>query len=619
MWRGVSVICLTLLALQPADAAGAELQVCELGVPVRSVNWVRLFAGNDAAGRPCIYATMGQNARNMFVLQIDPRTGTCRQFTVDVPRANYPTAALMSRDGRLYIGAAYAGRLLRFDPAKEQLQDLGAIHPGAASFPCRMDEDQHGRIWVGSYGTADLTCYDPATGDFSRYGRMDELDMYNYPLVNRDGTVACLIRMVRPHVVVFDPATGKKQPVGPVTSGGEGWLETRRGRDGWIYIVSSAGNFRIEGFHAVPIRTVPPAVSSSKQVLPDGTRFSFADAAALLYRKLRLRRPDGSVRTIELSYDVAGSDIFYLHAGPDGHLYGSSLLPLHLFRYDPTNGGLVDLGRCSKATGEAYSMANYGGKLYIASYAGAHLSVYDPSRPYHFGTGPKDNPRDLGRMDRVSCRPRSMIAGPLGRIWVASLPDYGLWGGPLSWYDPQSGRKKAYYRLAGDGSCYTLAHLEKHGLIAVGTSVSGGTGTRPKIKQASLFLWDYRAEKKVWEGALDCPVTVFNALLASRAGLLFGTYSGRSGAGLFVFDPDSRRFSKRVQLPAGTPLDLGLQWGPDGKIYGFSSQCLYRLDPARLEVEPLLQRSNTFQTPGPILGRDIYFATGHRLRAIRLF
>ncbi|HID75319.1 MAG TPA: hypothetical protein EYP56_04905 [Planctomycetaceae bacterium] len=609
---------LTAAAICTSPGSGLELQVRDIGVPVRSVNWVRLFAGHDKGGKPCVYATMGQNARNLFVLQIDPESGECRQFTAQPPRAQYPTAALMSRDGRLYIGAAYAGHLLRFDPAKDTLEDLGPIHPGAAVFPCRLDEDEQGRIWIGSYGTADLTCYDPASGEFTRHGRMDEVDMYNYPFVNRDGTVACLIRMTRPHVVVFDPETGKKETVGPVTVKGQGTLDARRGQDGWVYIVSSEGNFRVEGFQAKPVEAVPPA-SSSKQVLPDGTRFDFADASALVYRRLRLKRPDGGARVIDLAYDAAGNDIFYLHAGPDGRLYGSSVLPLHLFRYDPDKDELVDLGRCSAATGEAYSMANFGGKLYISSYGGARLSVYDPSRPYRFGSGAEDNPRDLGRMDRVSCRPRSTLAGPLGRVWVASLPDYGLWGGPLSWYDPRSGEKKAYYDIAGDGSCFTLAHLEKQGLLAVGTHISGGSGTRPKVDQAVLFLWDYRAEEKVWEGTLDCPVTAFNALLAAPDGRLFGTFSGRAGTGLFVFDPGKNEFVEQIELPAGAPLSLGLQWGPDGKVYGFTSQCLYRLDPGTLQVEELFRRGGTFHIPGPILGPDIYFATGHRLRAMRLF
>ncbi|MDP6039174.1 MAG: hypothetical protein QGG64_11540, partial [Candidatus Latescibacteria bacterium] len=76
-------------------------KVQELGIPVRSVNWVRLHAGKNAAGNPSVYASMGQNGDNLFVLQIDPETGAFNQFMSHVPKSNYPTATLMSRSGRL--------------------------------------------------------------------------------------------------------------------------------------------------------------------------------------------------------------------------------------------------------------------------------------------------------------------------------------------------------------------------------------------------------------------------------------------------------------------------------------------------------------------------------------
>ncbi|HID09767.1 MAG TPA: hypothetical protein EYP17_00505 [Candidatus Latescibacteria bacterium] len=275
---------------------------------------------------------------------------------------------------------------------------------------------------------------------------------------------------------------------------------------------------------------------------------------------------------------------------------------------------MTDLGRCSLSAGEAYSMANFEGKMYIFSYPGARISEYDPSRPYRFG----ENPRDLGRIDEISYRPRSALSGPLGRIWVASIPDYGLWGGPLSWYDPWTGEKKAYYRICGDASCYTLAHLKEQGLIAVGTTILGGSGTRPKVDQAVLFLWDYRREEKVWEGTLDCPVHTFNALLVGPDGRLYGTVKGSGPSELFAFDPKSRKFVAQVSLP-GEPLDLGLQNGPDGKIYGFTSSCIYRLDPSSLSLKEVIQEEGAFTVAGPILERHIYFATGHRLRAVEVF
>ena len=592
-------------------------QIRDIGIPVRSVNWVRLHAGRNKEDVPCIYATMGQQADNLFVLQIDPETGETRQFVSKVPSSNYPTATFMSRTGQLYIGAAYAGHLLRFDPGEDALEDLGPISPGAATFPCRIDEDDDGRIWIGSYGTADLTSYDPNTGQFTNHGRMDDVDMYNYPLVNDDGKIACLIRMTEPKVVVFDPETGEKQVAGPVTVKGQDTIDLYRGSDGRLYIRSSKGNFVIQGMDAVPVDSLPGAMSVPSG-LPDGTTFGFIDSAEQIYRKLRIKKPDEEARTFDLDYEASGSDIFYVHAGPDGCIYGSSILPLHLFRYDPESQELLDMGRCSAAAGEAYSMATLDGKIYICSYPGARVSQYDPAQPYHFGDQPGDNPRDLGRIDDISYRPRSTLTGPLGRVWTASIPDYGRWGGPLSYYDPETEEKKAYYRICGDGSCYTLTHLEDQGLMAVGTTISGGSGTLPKVDQAVLFLWDYRAEKKVWEGTPDRPVSTFNALLTGPDGRLYGTIRGGDLQDeIFVFDPETREFTHRLRLPSGRPLDLGLQNGPDGMIYGFTNSCVYRLDPSSLTVEEVVRDS--FGIAGPILGQEIYFATGHRLRAVGLF
>jgi hypothetical protein len=595
-----------------------DTRIREIGIPVRSVSWVRLHVGRDHDGAPRLYATMGQESNNLFILQIDPETGACRQFAASAAGSHHPTASLMSRTGRFYVGAAYSGHLFCFDPERDAFEDLGAIHPQAATFVCQMDEDAEGRIWIGSYGTADLTCYDPATGEFTRYGRMDEVDMYNYPLVNSDGTVACLIRMTRPHVVVFDPRTGEQRPVGPETTKGEGSIELRRGSDGLVYIVSSAGNFYLDGAEAVPVETVPDA--APEPTLPDGSTFAFADAADQMHRRLEIRKPDGEVRTFRMEYEASGTAIFYLHRGPDQCLYGSSILPEHLFRYNPNDGELIDLGRCSVSMGEAYSMANLGDKMYLSSYPAARISVYDCSQGYHFGEAPGDNPRDLGRIDEISYRPRSTLAGPLGRVWTASLPDYGRWGGPLSWYDPQTGEKQAYYRICGDGSCYTLAHLEAERLIAVGTSISGGSGTQPKVEQAALFLWDYATEGKVWEGTLERPVSVFNALLVGPDGKLYGTVrGGEVPPELFVFDPVTRTFADRLALPEGGPLDLGLQNGPDGQIYGFTSACIYRLDPVALTIAEVLPLAGDGRVvPGPILGEEIFFAMGHRLMAAKL-
>ena len=138
-----------LLALCLAPAIQAEerstvvstgnVTIRDIGIPVRGVNWIRLLVARSADGAECLLATMGQQGDNLFVLEIDPSTGKCRQFISKVPGSNYPTAACLSRTGKLYIGSAYAGNLLCYDPAKGALDDLGQINGDKAVFPCLID------------------------------------------------------------------------------------------------------------------------------------------------------------------------------------------------------------------------------------------------------------------------------------------------------------------------------------------------------------------------------------------------------------------------------------------------------------------------------------------------
>jgi len=597
-----------------------------IGIPVKSVSWVHTPIALDGRGDPCALIVMGQQGDNFILLRVNLKTGDQRQFNAQIEQSNYPTAALMSRSGLLYIGASYSGHLYAFDAKKDRLTDLGGINPEPndqepgyrkAQFACGIDEDARGRIWIGSYGTADLTSYDPKTGQFTRHGRMDEVDMYCYPLVNVDGLVCCRILVTQPRLVVFDPATGEKRQVGPVTVKGQDTFDLYKDESGSVYIKSNLGNFRIEGFNAVPVDKAPEKPSRPTLHGVKSLRLVSGPDDISAGTKLEVVSESGGTKLMDLKVILAGIDIFYLHLGPDNLVYGSSVLPLHILRYNPAGAELVDLG--SLPGGEAYSMGNLDGKIYILAYTGSTLSVYDPSKPYHYGNDPDSNPRDLGRMDDISFRPRSTLTGPLGRVWVASIPDYGTWGGPLSAYDPKTGAKKAYYRIAGDASCYTLAHLEEQKLIAVGTTVHAGTGTQPKVKQAVLFLFDYRKEKKVWEGTLDRPVDSINALVRASDGRLYGTVTGGAKPELFAFNPKTLAFEKRIALPEGEPLDLGLQNGPDGYVYGFTSSTLYRFLPGTMAIERIYSEQEAFSVPGPILGQDIYFASGPELRSIGLF
>ncbi len=116
-------------------------------------------------------------------------------------------------------------------------------------------------------------------------------------------------------------------------------------------------------------------------------------------------------------------------------------------------------------------------------------------------------------------RPRAMVAGPHGRIYIGGYPDYGLMGGAMGVYDPKTNEKRIYRHIIQNQSIASLAYLEKLDLIAAGSSIRGGTGTRPVEKEAKLILWDPKEEKKVFEMVPVPEAKTILSLAATRDGV----------------------------------------------------------------------------------------------------
>src|SRR5690349_6630713 len=109
-------------------------------------------------------------------------------------------------------------------------------------------------------------------------------------------------------------------------------------------------------------------------------------------------------------------------------------MPLGLFDFTPESHRSRFLGTVPGA--EVYSFSSEDDLLYICWYPSSYLAVYDPAKPWDYGTNRNSNPRGLGYMGDGHLRPRAMIVGPDKRVYVGSLPPYGQVGGALGIYDP---------------------------------------------------------------------------------------------------------------------------------------------------------------------------------------
>jgi hypothetical protein len=340
--------------------------------------------------------------------------------------------------------------------------------------------------------------------------------------------------------------------------------------------------------------------------LSDGRQFQCTDN-----NLLKIKNPvTKEEKEILLQYDAAGSFIFVVGVGPEGRIYGSSMLPLRLFVYDPEKDSLTNLGRASLWPGEVYSLGSLDGKLYLCSYPGARLSVYDPKRPLQFGEEEDANPRDLGPMGEELYRPRAMIAGPHGKVFVGGYPDYGLLGGAIGVYDPKKNEKRVYRHIIRNQSIASLAYVERLDLMAAGSSVRGGTGTHAVEKEAKLMLWNPQEEKKIFEGVPVPEAKTILSLAVTVEGLLYGiTNNGK----VFVFDPEKKEIRKIFDLGFKEPREISLHLGPDLRLYGLAKEAIFFIDPRNDQVSLVTKPSVPIHSGMAMLGRKIYFGSGANL------
>jgi hypothetical protein len=311
---------------------------------------------------------------------------------------------------------------------------------------------------------------------------------------------------------------------------------------------------------------------------------------------------------------------------------------------------LEDLGVHSIAMGEAYSTAVLDGKLYLASYPEARLSVYDPAAPGNFGTAPGSNPRDLGRLDGIGYRPNALVATPEGKLWMGSGPDYGLRGGTLAWYDPKTGDKKSHRPVVADTSPASMIYLPELKQLLLGLSIEAGTGVTITRLNGAFALWDPAEDKLVWSGDLGLADLADVTSLAPAGNGLVYALIGRGDHILTAGPPEVRPrlalidpAKRTVVTSAYLPEDFGpLSWhglhalrvGPGGVVYGATGYCVFRIKPGTCEVQRIWQKvykpkrdsvvwlnsafPDVIDVVGPIVGRQFYFATGWRLRVLEL-
>ncbi len=389
------------------------------------------------------------------------------------------------------------------------------------------------------------------------------------------------------HLISFDPATetwrdhGSQAPE-PIIPGQHIWCRPQMvAKNGEIIctIVRDSHTYVVFNPETNQTRLLSelPAVSSADPA--PGEPNIEADIYARTYTI------DGQTRHFDYQPAVA-TDIVGLNRGPDGKIYGSTIISMHLFCFDPQSRRLEDLGRVGFGNGEIYDVIAHGDNLYMGSYTGAYWAVYDPAKPWNpradvGGLAEDANPRCIGQLGHDMNRPFEYAVGPDDRSYIACRANYGLPGGGLGRFDPKTEEIKVFRDEAQSVQSVTADDRFVYG----GTSISGGRGCVETTTQGVLFMFDPTRERRLFECIpIPTAIAVTSLVVSPVTRLVYGsTDTGH----LFAFDRDERQVVKTWELRGkGTPLMgvpetyglIHLTVGSDGDIYGVTGRDVFKLD-----------------------------------------
>lgn len=589
-----------------AQNGGGQFE--SLGIPVRVGGLMGCVVGPDGRGGEALYFNFNQTGGKLFLVQVNPDTGEARQF--DAPAGAGAWAFIVGPDGKIYLGTWESGWLLRFDPKQPEkgIENLGK--PAASeTYLWQFDIGKDGKLYSCTYPGAKLVSFDPATGQSEDLGRMHPTEMYARSVaVGPNGKVYVGIGTTIGDLVVFDPQTRQHRSLLPPNlQGAKGWstVGVSRRCDGNVYAQFGTNVFRLDD--ETPVR-----VSS----LPEPRDVTLRDGRILAEfgrGHFNLRDPrSGKVTERKFQYTANGDNIFVVGVGPSNCIYGSTVLPMEIFRHDPAAQRSEHLG--AMANGEVYSLIEWERRLYLCYYPGAIMNLYDPARPFwKHGRGTDCNPISFGGIGDGHLRPRAMIYGPDSRIYIGSEPPYGEHGGAMAVWDPKQNKTIENYRhLVTNQAIVSLAWEARSGLIFGGSGNWGGGGTRPVEKEAKLFAFDPKSKAKVFEMALVPGARSYPAMLAAE-----GRVFAAVGNQVLAFDPQTRSVVKTIALPGGqTEISLGRH--ASGRVVGLAGGSVYVLDPVKLEILHTTKSPTHINCGFALTDDAVYFGSGPTLWRYRL-
>ncbi|MDR8411084.1 hypothetical protein MTP10_20420 [Nonomuraea sp. 3-1Str] len=560
------------------NAADASL-VAERPLPLALGSWAVTVAPDHSVYVGGYNATAGAMGR---LFRYDPATDEVRELGIAVPGETFVWTVAASPDGTaVYGGTSPNGRLFRYDTATGRIDDLGSPVPGE-QYIRDLAIAGDGTVYAGvgaqsmkvavlrPDGTLVKVIDPPITGSGYAY----DLDVVGRHLLVRFGTTTGTNPMG-----VYDLAAGTwRDVVDDIDS-----LTVGGGRHGHqVFLVQS------DELVAYDLRT--------RKI----TKLGFTDLGGGAARTLgwngrtlvgtsstgRLWHYDRHSRRGKLfESTLTGQPVSIrsMAVGPDGRVYAGGFFTGGLAAYDPATGQ----SQFWPNVGQSEAIVTHKGKLYLGVYPGARIYEFD-------GTEPR---KLLELAGQEQDRPFAMVSAG---DWLAfgTVPKAGSVGGALGLLDPATGRTVIRRNLIPGQSIIALAYRD--GVLYGTTSAFGATGV-PQGDAAHAFAYDIATDSLRWTSTPVAGDLALGSITFDGDGRLWGL----SPDALFELDPatgQALRTVKHQTYPWSTAtqvwLDTNIEPGRDGRLYGKVQGKAYRIDRGTMALT-LIARPISILLKGP--------------------
>ncbi|HEY1684868.1 MAG TPA: hypothetical protein VGG19_08900 [Tepidisphaeraceae bacterium] len=610
--KRMKLFVLALLLSGGSFAFGDEKFV-NLGPQVSAMSIQGSEFVRESSGRDVLFTA--ERGSPGHLLSFDANTGKPIMDKA-FPNADGAWEVALSSDGWLYSTGGN-GHLYRHKPGTTKIEDLGQVLGQRVIWD--VTAGPNGEIYAGTYPSGLVARYRPGEG-FTDVGRGPIVPGENYvrAVVYNPANGHVFVGVgSHAHLIDLDPKTGEKHELlKDKTAGQEAVYSLQiipdaKSGDRLLAWVTNRGKTLVYNLRTQKVeREVPTSDVKAVKKSPTSEDVYYSDGSSML--SFNLDHPDQPPRKLLecgvinatqwqdgdhlwllcragklIHYDVQTGQatekklhmppqsipIQSIALGPDGKMWMGGFLAGGTAEFDPQTHKSIEY----RGMSQIERIGVLGDEMYFGVYPHGRFYRFDPSKPWG-----QDNPRKFGQIAGQS-RPIAMLGVPeLDRVFIGEVPEYGFLGGHFLQYDPKANKLYDYGVVVARQSPVSLAYAD--GLIVGGTSISGGLGIKPSEKDAKLFEWDPKTQKKTFEMVPVPSAIAITCLINGPDKNIWGVADGT----LFIFDPVNRKIIRSKHLvdvnydSKNIWRDAFLVVHPSGQIYSVISGHLLRIDPQTL-------------------------------------